>query len=492
MRLSLQAACAALVCGGVTAFAGVGPASAVAITDLPGYAKAAYAAYQAVFGHETTIDDAISQLRDDIDQARTQINAEIDRVQADLVRSCARTAVIDFADLDGMSDAQAYATAATNCVTDGWALIDDSSDPASVDELGFALNVVGPLALAARTRAYGADSAGAVLLRDTVIQANQRNLVRLRPYCQAIRGEVVSGRQEIELLCTAYNGDTGTGVAFVGAGAPLPDFDYSAEITQAMRNTSYPVSVASLDGLLDDPVVTAPVDPSTIWSDPVSVTLSAARGAAPYRWAVTGLPPGLAAGSQGVISGAPTVVGTYTVRATVTDSQNQTGTAAFTWTVRSRLALVTGPLGDRTTPVGTQVSLSPAATGGQPPYTWSVTGLPAGLSADAAGRITGRTVLGAYTNIVTITVTDAGGQRASRSLTWTVPVVVPNVVSYGKTAAQQTITGAGLVAGDGGTTANCVDPGSVARQSPAGGTQVRPGSSVLLTITTCSGGGEPK
>jgi Putative Ig domain/PASTA domain len=497
-RLTL--AIAAMLAGTVTGAAGAAPANALSISDVStyaGYAKTAYGIYQALFGHELTLEDATQQIKNAITAAQTQIIAEIDRVQADLVRSCARTAVIDYADIEQMSpdQVQSYATTTTNCVTDGWSLIDNASDPAAVDELGFALNLVGPLALAARARAYGVDSGGAALLRETVIQANQRNLQRLAPACSATRGEVVNGLQEIDLQCRAYNGDTGDGFARIGVGAPLPDFDYSDEITQAVQRTSYPVSVASLDGLLEDPVVAAPGDQSTIWSDPVSLTLSASRGAPPYRWRVTGLPPGLTVNSQGVIGGATSVAGTFTVRATATDTQGQSNTATFTWTVREKLALITGPLGDRTTPVGTQVSLSPGATGGQQPYAWSVTGLPAGLSSSASGQITGTVAASPVTNIVTITVTDAGGQRASKTLTWTVPAplrTVPNVLSYDQYSAQQAIVSAGLVVGSIGSVNNCIDPGTVANQSPHGGTQVPPGTAVSLTISTCTGGGNPK
>jgi hypothetical protein len=207
---------------------------------------------------------------------------------------------------------------------------------------------------------------------------------------------------------------------------------------------------------------------------------------------VTGLPPGVSANTQGVISGAPSLVATFTVRATATDTQGQSNTATFTWTVRDRLALITGPLGDRTTPVGTSISLSPSATGGQPPYTWSVTGLPAGLSANTAGQITGTVAPSPYINIVTITATDAGGQHAAKTLTWTVPAIVPNVQFFDPFSAEQAIVAAGLVVGDGGTVNDCLDPGNVASQSPHAGVQVPPGTQVFITISTCTGGGDPK
>jgi hypothetical protein len=102
--------------------------------------------------------------------------------------------------------------------------------------------------------------------------------------------------------------------------------------------------------------------------------------------------------------------------------------------VVERLAILPGPLGDRTTVVGTQVtSTAPVATGGTAPYTWSVTGPPAALSADAAGRVSGTVGLSPYTNVVTFTAHDAGGQVATRTITWTVPVVVPTVTGSPRT-----------------------------------------------------------
>jgi len=68
------------------------------------------------------------------------------------------------------------------------------------------------------------------------------------------------------------------------------------------------------------------------------------------------------------------------------------------------------------------LDLTPAeyrATGGTPPYTWSATGLPAGLSINAStGQITGTpTTVG--TSSVTITAT-GGGLSGSATFTWTV------------------------------------------------------------------------
>ncbi|MEU0885314.1 S8 family serine peptidase [Lentzea sp. NPDC005914] len=79
---------------------------------------------------------------------------------------------------------------------------------------------------------------------------------------------------------------------------------------------------------------------------------------------------------------------------------------------------VTNP-GNQTSTVGTPVSLQLAATGGTPPYTWSVSGLPAGLSANASGAISG-TPTTAGTSTVTATVTDSAGKTGTTTFTWTV------------------------------------------------------------------------
>ncbi|MFI5905960.1 putative Ig domain-containing protein [Dactylosporangium sp. NPDC051541] len=471
-------------------------ASAVSVGDIAGYAKTAYSVYQFLFDHPTTLDSAIAQIKDAITASQTKIVAEIDGMAAADIKACANTAVIEFNNINAMNPdrLQQYAADTTQCVSDAWAKIPQASDSAAIDEMGFALNIVGPIALAARSKAYGPQDAGTTALRTTLIQANQSNLVRLLPSCSGVRGEVVNGRQEVALICTAYNGDRGdAGTIFVGAGQPLPTgIDYSVGITQAAARTSYPVSVGALDGMLPDPVIGSPGSQVGYFNQTARLQLAASGGSGQYTWKITGLPTGLIANSAGLITGTFGQTGTWTVNAKATDAQAQFTSVTFTWTVREVPMILAGTVGDRTVIVGSSVTANPGASGGTLPYVWSVTGLPAGLGADSAGRVGGTVRSNAVTSSVTFAVTDANGQRASRTVTWTVAFTVPSVLGWGQADAVARINAAGLTVGRISHNADCVSPGDVEIQNPAGGANVPGGTAVNLTVSTCPDGGNPK
>ena len=75
--------------------------------------------------------------------------------------------------------------------------------------------------------------------------------------------------------------------------------------------------------------------------------------------------------------------------------------------------------GNQVSTVGTPVTLNNSASGGTPPYTWSASGLPAGLAiSSATGQVIG-TPTTAGVSSVTITATGAG-VSGSTTFTWTV------------------------------------------------------------------------
>ena len=95
------------------------------------------------------------------------------------------------------------------------------------------------------------------------------------------------------------------------------------------------------------------------------------------------------------------------------------GSEACTTTPPTGSPTVTNP-GNRTATVGTAISnLTLAATGGTTPYTWTATGLPAGLTVSSGGVVSG-TPTTAGTSSVTAKVTDAAGKTGSATFSWTV------------------------------------------------------------------------
>ena len=143
-----------------------------------------------------------------------------------------------------------------------------------------------------------------------------------------------------------------------------------------------------------------------------AASLSGSGGVAPYTWAVTS--GSLAAGlsldpNTGAITGTPTTAGGSTVGITVTDSSNPTPATAsrtFSLTVRPAklaIAITSLPSGTIKHPYSAIVT----ATGGTTPYSWSATGLPAGLNLNTATGVLSGTPTKAGTYNVRVKVTDS-------------------------------------------------------------------------------------
>jgi hypothetical protein len=152
--------------------------------------------------------------------------------------------------------------------------------------------------------------------------------------------------------------------------------------------------------------------------------LTATGGSGQYTWAVSAgaLPAGLALNSAtGQISGTPTASGTSSFTIQLTDSNQVKANKAFTVTVNAALSIITySPLSAGM--VGTIYSVPLIATGGTPPYTWTVSAgtLPAGLSLNSVqGRI-GGTPTTAGTSSFSIQVNDSQGLTATKAFSLTI------------------------------------------------------------------------
>ena len=156
---------------------------------------------------------------------------------------------------------------------------------------------------------------------------------------------------------------------------------------------------------------------------PFSEVLPAASGGdAPLEYSVTGLPAGLNfIETTRTITGTPTTEEAPTVTYTVEDSDGDESSTTFTITVTADLNPTLSTISGYTARVGSSFSeVLPAATGGDTPLEYSVTGLPAGLSFIE----TTRTITGTPTTeeapTVTYTVEDSDGDDSSTTFTITV------------------------------------------------------------------------
>ena len=179
------------------------------------------------------------------------------------------------------------------------------------------------------------------------------------------------------------------------------------------------------------------------------VTLVGTGGSGgPYTFSATGLPAGLSMSANGTISGTPAVSGTFTYTVTITDSSGRTSTFDCSVTVNAppsaSCVAITAVQGFAITPV---TLVGAGGTGG--PYTFTATGLPAGLSMSASGTISGTpTVSGTFT--YTVTIADSSGRTST--FTCSVSVNAPPSASCVAITAVQgvAITPVSLV-GTGGT-----------------------------------------
>ena len=181
--------------------------------------------------------------------------------------------------------------------------------------------------------------------------------------------------------------------AGVISGTPATNgtFSFTAQLADA-----YGLTASSLFSLT---IVAAPLAITTVspMSDGTqgnyySQALTGAGGIMPYSWSLAGgaLPPGLSLDNLGDITGTSTNLGTFNFTARVTDNLGTSVTKLLAISIVSpTVSITTATLPDGT--VGAAYLQSLAASGGTPPYSWSIVwgALPAGLNLSSAGAVSG-------------------------------------------------------------------------------------------------------
>jgi len=153
---------------------------------------------------------------------------------------------------------------------------------------------------------------------------------------------------------------------------------------------------------------------------PYTLQLEAGGGVAPYKWNIDfgGLPVGMTLSETGLISGRAASVGSAVFVVRVQDALGTSSTKQFFITTLPPpppLIIQTVQLPETSAERPYNQRLQ--ATGGVPPYTWSVASgsLGAGLNLSADGFISGAAAA-AGNNVFTVRVTDAAQQSVTRTL----------------------------------------------------------------------------
>ncbi len=236
-----------------------------------------------------------------------------------------------------------------------------------------------------------------------------------------------------QALPAALNLDSKTGLVSGNLTAAVGNYTVAIKVTDGNRQFATRNLTVSITQ--PDPVVW--VTPATLPEGQVggnytAVELAASGGKAPYTYALkigNRLPSGLAL-SAGKISGTPRVAGTFKFTLVASDSQSPAKATAereFTLVIKPAVPLaITAPNPMPTANVGSVYGpASFTASGGLPPYTWSVTPSPAapGLTF-SGGNLTGTpTTAGNYT--FTVRVVDSASANATRTITLPVGAAIP-------------------------------------------------------------------
>ncbi|HMV47227.1 MAG TPA: M12 family metallo-peptidase [Blastocatellia bacterium] len=203
-------------------------------------------------------------------------------------------------------------------------------------------------------------------------------------------------------------------------------------LTLAQHNTRYRAVftnscsvVESAAAILTVTCPTISATPATlnagIVGTPYNQQLAGNGGASPYSFALSGgsLPTNVTLSSGGLLSGTPTVMGTFNFAVQITDANTCSSTQNFSLTINPPCGTITvNPATLANGFVGTAYNQTLTGSGGATPYTFAVSSgsLPGGLIVSSGGALTGTpTAAGTFT--FTVRATDVNTCTGTRSYT---------------------------------------------------------------------------
>ncbi|RSM46787.1 hypothetical protein DMB66_49170 [Actinoplanes sp. ATCC 53533] len=199
--LLLLAAGVTLPAGARPARAAVDPATIIAVVEagvkLLGFLKDLRAGNK-------SIDQAKAEIINAVNASKTALLAHADALAAAPAKACTRAAVIEVGDMDRLelSALQTWAQSVTSCATQIDSLSDAVTDKAVADQLGFALNIAGPIAILAREKA----GLSTGTLAPFLVTANSKVQTKLQPSCTTASNTALRLRPSRVTRCTSYDG----------------------------------------------------------------------------------------------------------------------------------------------------------------------------------------------------------------------------------------------------------------------------------------------
>ena len=184
----------------------------------------------------------------------------------------------------------------------------------------------------------------------------------------------------------------------------------------------------------------------------LSPTYTITASNSPTVFGAAGLPPGLTLNtSTGLISGIPTALGVFNVALTAQNANPAPGTLALVFTITLGPPVITSGA----TAIGAVASVfagyqitatnGPLTSGG-----YGATGLPAGLSVNASGLISGTPTVGGTFNVL-VTATNATSTSVAKAVVFTISQFAPVITSPSTAAGQTGVTFSYQITANNGT-----------------------------------------
>ena len=164
---------------------------------------------------------------------------------------------------------------------------------------------------------------------------------------------------------------------------------FTVQVTDASSPVQTATATYTLTIVLSTLAITTTTLPQGTVTAAYSATLQSSGGNPPVTWSLatgSSLPGGLTLSSAGVISGTPTIAGTFTFTVQATDATPATVSQALTITVVALAPLTISTTSLPAGNIGTAYSSTISATGGATPYTFSVASGTLPGRADSVGR----------------------------------------------------------------------------------------------------------